>query len=45
MVIIRENFMMIRWKEHREKGAKDRQTDRGRTDGRKEVFLQLFGRS
>ena len=33
MVITPENFMMIRWWEHGEKGVTDRQTD-GRTDGR-----------
>ena len=33
MVITPENFMMIRWWEHGEKGVTDRQT-RGRTDGR-----------
>ena len=32
MVITPENFMMIRWREHGEKGVTDRQTD-GRTDG------------
>ena len=35
MVITPENFMMIRWWEHGEKGVTDRQTDR-RTDGRTE---------
>ena len=34
------NFMMIRWGEHSEKGVTDRQTD-----GQKEVFLELLGRS
>ena len=33
MVITPENFMMIRWWEHGEKGVTDRRTDR-RTDGR-----------
>ena len=33
MIIIPENFMMIRWKEHSEKGVTDRQTD-GQTDRR-----------
>ena len=33
MVITPENFMMIRWWEHGEKGVTDRRTD-GRTDGR-----------
>ena len=43
MVITPENFMMIRWWEHGEKGVTDRRTDRqtdrqtdGRTDGRTE---------
>ena len=35
MVITPENFMMIRWWEHGEKGVTDRQTD-GQTDGRTE---------
>ena len=37
LVITPENFMMIRWWEHSQKGVTDRQTDRrtdGRTDGR-----------
>ena len=37
LVITPENFMMIRWWEHNQKGVTDRQTDRrtdGRTDGR-----------
>ena len=33
LVITPENFMMIRWWEHSQKGVTDRQTDR-RTDGR-----------
>ena len=33
LVITPENFMMIRWWEHSQKGVTDRQTD-GRTDGR-----------
>ena len=33
MIIIPENFMMIRWQEHSEKGVTDRQTDR-QTDRR-----------
>ena len=33
LVITPENFMMIRWWEHNEKGVTDRQTD-GQTDGR-----------
>ena len=39
LVITPENFMMIRWWEHSEKGMTDRQTDRqtdGRTDGQTE---------
>ena len=35
MVITPENFMMIRWPEHSQKGVTDRQTDR-QTDGRTE---------
>ena len=34
LVITPENFMMIRWWEHSQKGVTDRQTDR-QTDGRK----------
>ena len=37
MVVTPENFMMIRWWEHGEKGVTDRQTDRrtdGQTDGK-----------
>ena len=33
LVIIPENFMMIRWWEHSQKGVTDRRTD-GQTDGR-----------
>ena len=33
LVITPENFMMIRWWEHNQKGVTDRRTD-GRTDGR-----------
>ena len=40
IVITPENFMMIRWQEHCEKGVTD-----GWTDARIEVFLQLLGRS
>ena len=40
MVITSENFMMIQWQEHCEKGVTDK-----RTDGRTEVFLKLLGRS
>ena len=35
VVITLENFMMIRWWEHSQKGVTDRQTD-GRTDGQTE---------
>ena len=35
LVITPENFMMIRWWEHSQKGVTDRRTD-GRTDGRTE---------
>ena len=38
------NFMMIQWQEHSEKGVTDKQMDR-QTDGQKEVFFELFGRS
>ena len=34
LVIIPENFVMIRWQEHSEKGVTDRQRD-GQTDGQK----------
>ena len=46
MVIIPENFMMIWWQEHSEKGVTDRgwQMD-GRADGHEEVFLEQLGRS
>ena len=43
MVINPENFMMIQWWEHGEKGVTDGQTDRqtdGRTDGRKDWTSQ-----
>ena len=40
LVITPENFMMIRWWEHSEKGVTDRQTD-----GRKIPFIELLGRS
>ena len=40
MVITSNNFMMIPWQEHSEKGATDRQTD-----GQKEVLSELLGRS
>ena len=39
LVITPENFRMIGWLEHCQKGVTD-----GRTDGRKEVFLELLGR-
>ena len=44
MVITPENFMMIRWWEHGEKGVTDRQTDRqmdGRTDGLNQSYSCL----
>ena len=48
MVITPENFMMIQWWEHSQKGVTDRQTD-GRTDGQtdrqKIPFIELLGRS
>ena len=44
MIITPENFVMIQWQEHSEKDVTDRQTDR-ETDGQKEVFLELLGRS
>ena len=40
VVITPENFMMIWWWEHSEKGVRD-----GRTDGRVEPFIELLGRS
>ena len=40
LVITPENFMMIRWWEHSQKGVTDRQTD-----GRKIPFIKLLGRS
>ena len=43
LVISPENFMIRGW-EHGEKGVTDRWTD-GQTDGLKEVFLELLGRS
>ena len=44
LVITPENFMMIRWWEHSQKGVTDRQTDR-RTDRRKIPFVELLGGS
>ena len=41
MVITPENFMMIRWWEHGEKGVTDRQTD-GRTDRRTDGLNQSY---
>ena len=38
--IIPENFMMIRWWEHSEKGVTDRRSDR-----RTEPFIEMLGRS
>ena len=40
LVITSENFMMIRWWEHSQKGVTDRRTDR-----RKIPFVELLGRS
>ena len=40
MVITPENFVMIRWWDHSEKGVTD-----GRTTKQKEVFYKLLGRS
>ena len=48
LVITPENFMMIRWWEHSQKGGTDGQTDGrtdGRTDGQKIPFIELLGRS
>ena len=48
LVITPENFMMIRWWEHSQKGVTDGRTDRqtdGRTDRRKIPFVELLGRS
>ena len=48
LVITPENFMMIRWWEHSQKGVTDRQTDRGtdrQTDRQKIPFIELLGRS
>ena len=48
LVITPENFMMIGWWEHSQKGVTNRRTDRrtdGRTDGRTEPFIELLGRS
>ena len=39
LVITPENFVMIRWQEHNEKGVTDRQTDR-QTDGHKRGVLR-----
>ena len=41
MVITPENFMMMRWLEHGEKGVTDRQTDK-RTDGRTDGLNQSY---
>ena len=48
LVITPENFMMIRWWEHSQKGVTDRRTDGqtdGQTDRRKIPFVELLGRS
>ena len=39
-----DNFMMIQWEEHWQKGVTDRWTGR-QTGGRTEVFLELLGHS
>ena len=44
LVITPENFMMIRWGEHSERGVTGGRTD-GRTDRRTEPFIELLGRS
>ena len=44
VVITPENFMMIRWWEHSQKGVTDRRTD-GQTDRQKIPFIELLGRS
>ena len=44
LAITPENFMMIQWWEHSEKGVTDRQTDRW-TDGWTEPFIELLGLS
>ena len=44
LVITPENFVMIRWWEHSEKGGTDGQTD-GETDRRTITFVELLGRS
>ena len=41
LVITPENFMMIQWWEHGEKGVTDRQTD-GQTDGRTDGLNQSY---
>ena len=43
IVIIPENFIMIRWQEHCDKGITDGWTDR-QTEGRTEMFLEFLGR-
>ena len=44
VVIPPENFMMIRWWEHSQKGVTDRRTD-GQTERQKIPFIELLGRS
>ena len=46
LVITPENFMMIRWWEHSQKGVTDGRTDRrtdGQTDRRKIPFVEVLG--
>ena len=44
LVLTPENFMMIRWWEHSQKGVTDGQSD-GQTDRQTEPFMELLGRS
>ena len=44
LVITPENFMMIQWWEHSQKGVTDGRTD-GETDRRTEPFIELLGLS
>ena len=45
LVIIPENFMMIRWWEHSENVWRTERRMDGQTDGRTESFIELLGRS